>query len=113
MVFLTPFNVPKEEYEGLIARREYWDDCGDEWSWNSIEEKIVRLAQFVQQGGNLSKIINRYAKNVMKGIDVESSIVWLPIRNRGDRLIVLGNQSPVPYEPLDDCVSLRLCLLNN
>jgi hypothetical protein len=62
MVYLTPFNVPKEEYEGLIARREYWDDGGDEWNWSSIEEKIVRLAQFVQQGGNLSKIINRYAK---------------------------------------------------
>ena len=62
MVYLTPFNVPKEEYEGLIARREYWDDGGDEWNWSSIEEKIVRLAQFVQQGGNLNKIINRYAK---------------------------------------------------
>ena len=62
MVYLTPFNVPKEEYEGLIARREYWDDGCDEWNWSSIEQKIVRLAEFVQQGGNLSKIINRYAK---------------------------------------------------
>ena len=62
MVYLTPFNVSKEEYEGLITRREYWDDGGDEWSWSSIEQKIVRLAQFVQQGGNLNKIINRYAK---------------------------------------------------
>ena len=62
MIYLTPFNVPIEKYEGLVAQREYWDDCGDEWNWSSIEEKIVRLAQFVQQGGNLSKIMNRYAK---------------------------------------------------
>lgn len=62
MIYSTPFNVAKEEYEDLIARREYWDDGGDEWNWSSIEEKIVRLAGFVQLGGNLKKIINRYAK---------------------------------------------------
>lgn len=62
MIYYTPFNVSTEEYEGLIARREYWDDCCEEWNWSSIEVKIVRLAGFVQIGGNLNKIINGYAK---------------------------------------------------
>ena len=89
MVYLTPFNVPKEEYEGLIARREYWDDECDEWKWSSIEDKIVRLAEYVQHGGNLSKIINRYAKECDERYRlriqycVASYILkyWCPIKN--------------------------------
>ena len=59
---VRPFDVPLDEYEGLIARREYWDNIAEEWRWSSIDEEIVRLAGFVQQGGNLKKILNRYAK---------------------------------------------------
>ena len=62
MKYIKPFNVPLDEYEGLITRREYWDNFAEEWKWSSIDEKIVRLAGFVQQGGNLKKILNRYAK---------------------------------------------------
>lgn len=60
---IKPFDVPLDEYEGLICRREYWDNIGAEWQWSSVEEKIIRLAGFVQQGGNLKKIINHYAKS--------------------------------------------------
>lgn len=63
MKYIKPFDVPLDEYEGLIARREYWDQLGTEWGWSSVEEKIIRLAGFVQQGGNLKKILNRYAKS--------------------------------------------------
>lgn len=62
-MYYKPFDVPLKEYEGLICRREYWDGLGTEWGWSSVEEKIIRLAGFVQQGGNLKKIINRYAKD--------------------------------------------------
>ena len=62
MIYLTPFSVPLDEYEGLIGSREYWDDLADEWKWSSIGEKLVRLAGFVQMGGNLKKIINHYAR---------------------------------------------------
>ena len=62
MESVKPFDVPLDEYEGLITRREYWDNISEEWRWSSIEEKIVRLARFVQQGGNLTKILNRYAE---------------------------------------------------
>ena len=51
MMYIKPFDVPLDEYEGLITRREYWDNFAEEWKWSSIDEKIVRLAGFVQQGG--------------------------------------------------------------
>lgn len=59
---LKPFDVPLAEYESLINRREYWDGLATEWGWSTLEEKIIRLAGFVQQGGNLKKVLNRYAK---------------------------------------------------
>jgi hypothetical protein len=62
MKYLTPFDVPLKEYEGLIARREYWDDISEEWSWSTTEQKLVRLAGFVQQGGDLAKLIDKYAE---------------------------------------------------
>lgn len=45
-----------------MSNREYWDDLGAEWNRNTIELKLVRLAGFVQQGGNLKKVLNHYAK---------------------------------------------------
>ena len=58
----VPYHIPLEEYEGLMASREYWDDLGAEWNWSSIEQKLVRLAGFVKQGGSLKKVLNRYTK---------------------------------------------------
>jgi len=55
-MYYKPFDVALKEYEGLVCRREYWDGLGTEWGWSSVEEKIIRLAGFVQQGGNLKKI---------------------------------------------------------
>lgn len=63
MIYNTPFNVTLKEYEELMGSREYWDDLGAEWNWSSIEQKLVRLAGFVQQGGNLKKVLNRYVKD--------------------------------------------------
>ena len=62
MKYLKPFDEPLSEYEKILQNREYWDDLCCEWSYSTIEEKIVRLAGFVQMGGNLNKVINRYAK---------------------------------------------------
>ena len=63
MTYNVPFKVSLRDYEGMMNSREYWDDLGAEWSWNTIEKKLGRLAGFVQQGGNLKKVINRYAKD--------------------------------------------------
>lgn len=59
----TPYHIPLKEYEGLMANREYWDDLGAEWDHSTMEKKLVRLAGFVRLGGNLKKVINRYAKD--------------------------------------------------
>ena len=59
----VPFDVSLRDYEGMMNNRQYWDDLGAEWGWSTMEQKLVRLAGFVQQGGNLKKVINRYAKD--------------------------------------------------
>lgn len=59
----APYHVPLKDYEGMMANREYWDDLGAEWNYSTIEKKLVRLAGFVQLGGNLKKVINHYAKD--------------------------------------------------
>lgn len=58
-----PFNVSLDDYEKYMGMREYWDDMSHNWSWSSLEEKIILLAGFVQLGGNLKKVINHYAKD--------------------------------------------------
>ena len=62
-IHYEPLNAPLEEYERYVKRREYWDDLATEWGVNPQEEKIIHIAGFVQQGGNLKKIINSYAKS--------------------------------------------------
>lgn len=57
-----PFDCDLKTYEGYIARKEYWDDLSTEWSFSTKEEKIIRLGDFVQQGGSLLRLLNRYAK---------------------------------------------------
>ncbi len=61
-MYNKPFSVPLEEYESLICCREYWDDISTEWESSPIEQKIIRLAGFVQQGGDLMNAINLYAQ---------------------------------------------------
>lgn len=57
-------NVPLEEYEGILANREYWDNASCEWeSYSKMEVKLARLGTFVQRGGDLNRVIARYAKD--------------------------------------------------
>lgn len=62
MKYNVPFDVSLHDYEGMLNNRQYWDDLGAEWSWSTMEQKLVRLAGFVKLGGNLKKVLNRYAK---------------------------------------------------
>ena len=56
-------NLPLEEYEGILANREYWDDISYEWKQHStLEQKLIRLGGFVQRGGDLNRVILRYAE---------------------------------------------------
>lgn len=57
-------NVPLEEFEGILANREYWDNVSCEWeSYSKMEVKLTRLGTFVQRGGDLNRVIARYAED--------------------------------------------------
>lgn len=58
----SPFTCDIDEYADRICRKEYWDDFSSEWSWSSIDEKLIRLGGFVLAGGSLLRLLNRYAK---------------------------------------------------
>ena len=51
-----------KEFGANLGNREYWDSCGAEWNYTTIEQKIFKLAEFVQAGGNLYPVIYKYAK---------------------------------------------------
>lgn len=56
-------SVPLEEYEQILANREYWDNISGEWQMCSkMEDKLVRLGIFVQRGGDLNRVIALYAE---------------------------------------------------
>lgn len=57
-------NVPLEEFEGILANREYWDNASYEWgNFSKMEVKLARMGTFVQRGGNLNRVIARYAED--------------------------------------------------
>ncbi len=56
-------SVPLEEYEQILANREYWDHISGEWQMHStMEDKLVRLGTFVMRGGDLNRVIALYAE---------------------------------------------------
>lgn len=56
-------NVQLEEYEHILANREYWDNISCEWEcYSKMTDKLVRLGTFVQRGGNLNQVIALYAE---------------------------------------------------
>jgi len=56
-----PFDCTLDEYAGYVGRREYWDDFSHEWGYSPLELKIIRLAGFVNQGGDLNALLENYA----------------------------------------------------
>ena len=56
-------NLPLEEYEAILANREYWDDFSCEWEqYSTLEQRLIRMGGFVQRGGDLNRVILRYAE---------------------------------------------------
>ena len=53
--------LPIEKYEAVLANRKFWDCYSSEWESASIEKKLIPLAIFVQRGGKLNRVINKYA----------------------------------------------------
>lgn len=56
-------SLPLEEYEQILANREYWDNLSGEWQMcSTMEDKLVRLGTFVLRGGDLNRVIVLYAE---------------------------------------------------
>ena len=56
-------NVPLKEYEQILANREFWDNVSCEWeTFSKMQDKLVRLGTFVQRGGDLNRVIEKYAE---------------------------------------------------
>ncbi len=56
-------SVPLEEYEQILANREFWDGASCEWNYSKTEQKLIRLGKFVQRGGDLNRVIALYAED--------------------------------------------------
>ena len=57
-------NVSLEEFEGILANREYWDYASYEWeNYSKMDVKLARLGTFVQRCGDLNLVIARYAED--------------------------------------------------
>lgn len=61
--YMKPYDYDLDYYEGCLATRDFWDDCGHEWTYMSLDEKLVILAGFVQRGGDLKRVMERYVED--------------------------------------------------
>ena len=60
---MKPLDCDLKQYEACLAIRDFWDDCGHEWTYKTLDEKLVILGGFVQRGGSLKRVIKRYAED--------------------------------------------------
>ena len=60
---MKPFDCDLKHYEACLATRDFWDDCGHEWTYKTLDEKLVILGGFVQRGGSLKRVIKRYVED--------------------------------------------------
>lgn len=61
--YMKPYDCDINQYEACLATRDFWDDCGHEWTHKTLDEKLVILGGFVQRGGSLKLVIKRYAED--------------------------------------------------
>ena len=59
---IKPLDCDLKHYESCLATRDFWDDRGHEWTYKTLDEKLVILGGFVQRGGSLKRVIKRYAE---------------------------------------------------
>lgn len=61
--FICELDCDLLHFEKCLASREFWDDYGHEWSYATLDEKLVFLGVFVQRGGDLKRVIERYVED--------------------------------------------------
>ena len=105
--YFKPYDLDLNEYSGYLANREYWDDCGFEWTgYHTMDEKLIHLAGFVQRGGDLNSVIEMYSEDRDK--EYTGRIQWA-ILHYLNRLI----SNDLPKEESDkDTSHIRIMLLD-
>lgn len=101
---MKPYDCDLKQYETCLATRDFWDDCGHEWTYKTLEEKLVILGGFVQKGGDLKRVIKRYAED--RSEMYRSRIHWVIFTYIWRMMMV---DEPV-QRPLSDRIK---CLDNN
>ena len=111
-LFYKPYDCDLEEYEGRLASsREIWDDCSHEWSYSTLDGKLIILAGFVQKGGNLKCALERYVED--RSEIYRSRIHWVVFRYiwrmiMGDDPISNFNQMSSRIKCLDNDELIKL-----
>jgi len=96
-----------EEQTIALASRTYWDVFGAEAESLSLEQKIQNLGIFVQEGGNIAEVVNRYAEST----DDESrlnALQWAIFYYLEYMINARESLAPYQYEP----TALRIMRLN-
>ena len=92
-------------YEACLATRDFWDDCGHEWNYKTLDEKLVILGGFVQRGGSLKRVIKRYAED--RSEIYRSRIHWVIFRYIWR--MIMGDEPMNNFNPM----SSRIKCLDN
>ena len=104
--FFKPYDCDLKEYEARLASsREIWDDCSHEWSYSTLDGKLIILAGFVQKGGNLKRAIERYAEG--RSEIYRRRIHWVIFRYIWR--MIMGDEPINNFNPM----SSRIKCLNN
>ena len=96
-----------EEQTISFANRTYWDVFGAEAESLSLEQKIKNLGVFVQEGGSIAEVVNRYAEST----DDESrlnALQWAIFHYLEYMINARESLAPYQYEP----TALRIMRLN-
>ena len=96
-----------EEQTIAFASRTYWDVFGAEAESLTLEQKIKNLGIFVQEGGNIAEVVNRYTEST----DDESrlnALQWAIYYYLEYMINAKESLAPYQYEP----TALRIMRLN-
>ncbi len=99
---MKPYDCDINQYEACLATRDFWDDCGHEWTYKTLDEKLVILGGFVQRGGSLKLVIKRYAED--RSEIYRSRIHWVIFRYIWR--MIMGDEPMNNFNPMSSRIEL-------
>ena len=100
---MKPFDCDLKHYEACLATRDFWDDCGHEWNYKTLDEKLVILGGFVQRGGSLKRVIKRYAED--RSEIYRSRIHWVIFRYIWR--MIMGDEPMNNFNPMSSRIKYK------